>query len=318
MSHFSSPEIFLLAVVLDLIIGDPRWLLHPTQIIGALISWLENRLRPHSSPRGELWAGGILVVIVVVVTYGVTLAILGLSFKLNYWLGVIVAAWLLSTTIAIKGLAQAGLEIYQVLVNGDLPLAREKLSYIVGRDTKNLPSAEIVRGTVETMAENIVDGIISPLFYAILGGVPLAMVYRAINTMDSMLGYKNEKYLYFGRAAARLDDLANYLPARITGSLLLIASITCKLNWRKAYYHLRKDAKKHPSPNSGYAEAPVAGALGVALGGVNYYNGVPQHRAIMGEALSTLEPKHILLTIKLIYTSSILAVILGLIILLFT
>lgn len=311
--HFLSPEIFLLAVVFDLIIGDPRWLIHPAQIIGALISYLEKQLRRISStPKGELWSGGILVVIVVAVVYGVILAILWLSFKVNYWVGVVIAAWLLSTTFAIKGLAQAGLEILEVMQSGDLPLARKKLSYIVGRDTENLPPAEIVRGTVETIAENIVDGITSPLFYAVLGGVPMAMVYRAINTMDSMLGYKNERYLYFGRAAARLDDLANYVPARITALLLLVASMLCKLDWRRGYHHLRKDAKKHPSPNSGFAEATVAGALGVALGGLNYYNGVPQYRAVMGEATCSLEPKHILLTVKLLYCTSALAVIIGL------
>lgn len=308
-----TPEIFLLAIVFDLIIGDPKWLIHPAQIIGALITWLEKRLRGiTSTPKGELLSGGLLVVIVVAVTYGVTLAILWLSFRLSYWVGMIAAAWLLSTTFAIKGLAQAGLEIQEVMLSGNLPLARKKLSYIVGRDTENLPPAEIVRGTVETIAENIVDGIISPLFYAVLGGVPLAMAYRAINTMDSMLGYKNEKYLFFGRAAARLDDIANYLPARITALLLLIASMLCKLDWRKGYYYLRRDAKKHPSPNSGYAEATVAGALGVALGGLNYYNGVPQYRAVMGEATCPLEPKHILLTVKLLYCTSALAVIIGL------
>lgn len=317
MGHFLNPEVFLLAVAFDLLIGDPKWLIHPTQMMGYLIAGLEKLLRRFTStPARELWAGGLLVGIVVLAVYLVTLVFVWFSHRLNYWLDVVVSAWLLSTTFAIKGLAQAGLDIFRVLQSGDLLTARKNLSYIVGRDTEHLSSTEVVRATVETVAENIVDGVISPLFYAILGGIPFAFVYRAINTMDSMLGYKNERYLYFGRVAARADDVTNYIPARVTAGLLLLAAKICGLNWRKALYHLKTDAKKHPSPNSGLPEAAVAGALGVSLGGLNFYGGIPSPRAILGEAIYELKPKHILEVVRLLYCTSALGILLGLAILL--
>ncbi|WP_227766487.1 adenosylcobinamide-phosphate synthase CbiB [Zhaonella formicivorans] len=313
MGHFLNPEVFLLAVAFDLLIGDPKWLIHPTQIMGYLIAGLEKQLRRFTSTATqELWAGGLLVGIVVLSVYLAAFLLVWFSHRLNYWLGMVVSAWLLSTTIAIKGLAQAGLDIFRVLQSGDLLTARKNLSYIVGRDTEHLSTAEVVRATVETVAENIVDGVISPLFYAILGGTPLAFVYRAINTMDSMLGYKNERYLYFGRVAARVDDAANYIPARVTAGLLLLAAKICGLNWRKGLHHLKSDANKHPSPNSGLPEAAVAGALGVALGGLNFYGGIPSPRAVMGEAIYELEPKHILEVVRLLYCTSALGILFGL------
>ncbi|MDS1029027.1 adenosylcobinamide-phosphate synthase CbiB [Bacillota bacterium LX-D] len=318
MQYFLSSEIFLLAVAFDLLIGDPLWLTHPTQIFGYVITFLENilRRRPENSPKREILLGSVLVALVIIFAYAVSFLILWLCFKINYWVGVIASGWLLSTTIAIKGLAKAGHDIFLLLQKGDIQLARQKVGYIVGRDTDQLSIADIVRATVETVAENIVDGIISPLFYALIGGVPLALAYRAINTMDSMLGYKNEKYLYFGRAAALVDDVANYIPARITAGLLLLASVLCKLNWRSAWKYLREDAKKHPSPNSGLPEATVAGALGISLGGLNYYGGIASNRAIMGEDIVEKKPLHIITTIRLMYCTCALGIALGLVCLL--
>lgn len=305
-------KVLLIAIGFDLVLGDPRWLIHPTQVMGLLIEKLESGLRKLAKTRqAEFAAGGMLVTIVVLSTYAASFLILWVCFKVHLWLGMLVAGWLMSTTIAIKGLAQAGLEIFHVLHKNDLLSARQKLKFIVGRDTDNLNRQEIVRATVETVAENIVDGIISPLCYAVLGGVPLALTYRAINTMDSMLGYKNDRYLYFGRAAARLDDVANYLPARITGLLLVLAAAICRLNWRKGLHCVITDAKKHPSPNSGIPEAAVAGFLGVSLGGVNYYGGIPSPRAVMGESIVELQPDHILATVRILYCTSALAVLLG-------
>jgi adenosylcobinamide-phosphate synthase len=179
--------------------------------------------------------------------------------------------------------------------------ARYKVGWIVGRDTASLTTAEVTRATVETVAENIVDGIISPLFYAVIGGVPLACLYRAVNTMDSMVGYKNEKYRDFGMAAARVDDVFNYIPARITGLLIVLSAALLRHNADGALQTIRRDASKHPSPNSGFSEAGVAGALGVRLGGLNYYGGVASLRAYMGEEKKELNPIHIEQTIHIMY-----------------
>jgi adenosylcobinamide-phosphate synthase len=186
--------------------------------------------------------------------------------------------------------------------------ARYKVGWIVGRDTANLNTAEVTRATVETVAENIVDGIISPLFYAVLGGVPLAFLYRAVNTMDSMIGYKNEKYQDFGMVAARVDDVFNYIPARITGLYIILAAALLKKDVKGAFQAIKRDAVKHPSPNSGFSEAGVAGALGIRLGGLNYYGGVPSLRAYMGVAKCQLTPIYIEHTIQIMYMVTILFV----------
>lgn len=175
---------------------------------------------------------------------------------------------------------------------------------IVGRDTGHLDSPEIVRGTVETVAENIVDAIISPLFFALLGGAPLAMAYRAVNTLDSMVGYKNDKYRDLGWASARLDDVANYIPARMTALLLTLCAALLRLDWRRCWHTVRRDARLHPSPNSGYPESAVAGALGIRLGGENVYHGVTSFRAYMGDPLRTMEPEDIIVTSRMMMWSS--------------
>jgi adenosylcobinamide-phosphate synthase len=308
-----SASIFLAAVVLDIIVGDPRVGWHPVILIGNYISFLDNKLRLcFQEPWLQRVTGAFLVLCVVLTAYGATAALLYAAYHVHTWVGVILAVILLSSTIATKSLAQAGMEIYQVLQENNMAVARQKLSWIVGRDTAHLETGEIVRGTVETVAENIVDGIISPLFYALLGGVPLAMAYRAVNTMDSMLGYKNEKYLYFGWAAARLDDVANFIPARITGFLLLAVSLLMSCNTKGAWQAIRKDAPGHPSPNSGIPEAAVAGALGIRLGGQNYYQGISSLRAYMGEPMEPLAPKHIVMTVRMMYGTVVLFTMLGL------
>jgi len=195
------------------------------------------------------------------------------------------------------------------LKNNDLPEARKYLSYIVSRDTSHLQEGEIIRGTVETVAENISDGIIAPLFYLFLGGVPLAMAYKAINTLDSMVGYKNDKYLYFGRVSARLDDVVNYIPARLTVVFVVLSSyIVGKMGSRSLKIALR-DGRNHNSPNSGYPEAAVAGALGIQLGGDNQYFGKIVHKPIIGDALHPLQQRHLTETYQLMYTASAIGVI---------
>ena len=295
------------ALLIDALIGDPRSRFHPVVLIGKLIFVLEYFLRRDSdSPTVKIFKGGVLVFVVVTVSYGAGLAVSVLAKMTgSFTAEIFIEALALSFMISPRSLAEAGREIYALLEAENLQQARYKVGWIVGRDTVNLNEAEIVRATVETVSENTVDGIISPLFFFAVGGLPLAVAYRAVNTMDSMLGYKNERYLYFGRVAARLDDVANFIPARITAALFIAAALVLNLDFKNAFAMMRRDASKHPSPNGGYAEATVAGALNIRLGGINSYFGVPSFRAYMGDPNESLQAPHILLAIRLMYTATI-------------
>lgn len=304
----SSMIVAVVAFLIDALIGDPRSKFHPVVLIGNLISLLERFLRRDTdSPLKKVIKGGILVyaVIITVTFIGFAIEILSLEIP-NLAAQIFIQALVLSFMISPRSLAEAGREIYLLLETDHLDYARKRVSWIVGRDTQNLNEAEVTRATVETVSENTVDGIISPLFYFVIGGLPLAIFYRAVNTMDSMLGYKSEKYFFFGRIAARLDDIANYIPARLTGLLFICAAFLLRLDYKNAFAMMKRDAKKHPSPNGGWAEATVAGALNIRLGGMNYYFGEPHFRAYMGEPNESLEAAHILGTIRLMYTATIL------------
>ena len=298
----------IIAFFLDTLIGDPRSRFHPVVLIGNLISGLEKSIyHPDLTDKRKFLYGGLLVIVVLYITYALTDSIIQLaSLTGNVFIYYGVQALILSFTISPRSLSEAGRELYGFLQEGDLENARYKVGWIVGRDTDKLTSGEVTRATVETIAENTTDGIISPLFFFVIGGVPLAVLYRAANTMDSMLGYKNEKYLYFGRVAARVDDILNYVPARITGILFVISALLLGYNWRNSWNMLMRDASKHPSPNGGWAEASVAGALNIRLGGYNSYFGVLHFREYMGEPIEELESTHIMKCIRMMYTATIL------------
>lgn len=290
------------AVIIDRLVGDPRTSLHPVVVIGNFIAWLERRLLNKNNSSGQKkLAGALLVAIILTTVYAAAWLILKALAVVHPWGGYIGGMLLLSFAISPRSLAEAGREIAGYLTAGNMEQARFKVGWIVGRDTAELDIPEVTRATVETVAENIVDGIISPLFYAVIGGVPLACLYRAVNTMDSMVGYKNEKYRDYGMVAARVDDAFNYIPARITGLFIIIAAALLRQDASGAWQAIKRDAAKHPSPNSGFSEAGVAGALGVRLGGLNYYGGVASHRAHMGEAKVELSPIHIEKTIQIMY-----------------
>lgn len=295
----------LVAIIIDTFLGDPRSSLHPVVMIGNCIAFFERKLlRSQYSPTFKKINGMLLVILVLGITYFVTWWMLKFLSEIHPWAEFIGGALLLSFTISPNSLAKAGNEIYQYLVSGDLLQARFKVGWIVGRDTDHLTVPEVTRATVETIAENIVDGVISPLFYFIIGGVPLAFLYRAVNTLDSMVGYKNDKYKEFGMCAARVDDIFNYIPARLTAILILLATIVLHFSFIGASKAIWKDAAKHPSPNSGFSEAGVAGALGIRLGGLNYYGGITSQRAYMGEEHTPLIPLHIKQTIHIMYTTT--------------
>lgn len=301
----------IIAFLIDTIIGDPRTKYHPVVLMGKLIALLEHCFyRADDSDNKKFVMGIMLVIITLLISYEVAAAIMMLSYQIPFsWGSAAVGGLLLSFTISPNSLAKAGKGIYALLIMGELTEAREKVGWIVGRDTKDLDDAEIARATIETIAENTVDGIIAPLFFFVLGGVPLAVLYRAANTMDSMIGYKNEKYLYFGRGAAKLDDVLNYIPARITAMLFLFSALILGFDYRNAYRIMQRDAAKHPSPNGGYAEATMAGALHIRLGGMNSYFGRKSFRAYMGDAMVLIVPQHIMAAIRMMYTATVLFII---------
>ncbi len=298
------------ALVLDRIVGDPRFVPHPVVLIGKYISFCERRLYREKASRFMRRVSGVLLTVSTVALANL-LPWLGLQVLRHYsvWMYWMMNVFLVATTIAWNGLTGAGQKVLHRLHQGGIEAARFEVSMIVGRDTDHMSEDEVIRATVETLAENIVDAIVSPLFYACLGGAPLALLYRAANTLDSMVGYKNERYQDFGWCSARFDDVLNYIPARLAIVFLWIAAWLTKRDAREALIATWRDARKHPSPNSGIPESMVAGALGVQLGGVNFYGGVKSDRARMGIARRPLESADITRTIWLIHVVCLICII---------
>jgi len=280
-----------IAIVIDLIIGDPPSWPHPVKWIGTLIAWLDKRL---NLGRNRKRKGIMMLILVLLAVFVPVLFVSWGAYQIHPLVGIIVESILIATSIAHKGLKDAALEVYDPLHKENYQKARLKLSYIVGRDTEQLGESEIVRGTVETVAENTSDGVTAPMFWAWIGGAPFALLYRAINTCDSMVGYKNDKYSEFGWASARMDDVVNWIPSRLTGFIMLWANRPQKTKVKKTWNILFRDAKKHPSPNSGWCEAAAAAILGVQLGGVNTYKGIVSNRALMGDPHYPLERNDII------------------------
>ncbi len=298
------------AIIIDWLIGDPRWPTHPVIRIGQWIRWVELKLHPEAVSRDssrERLRGVLLTVSTLTISFAAIWLLLWVARQIHPWLGYAVNTWFISTTIAIKGLKDAAMKVYVPLMDGRMDEARTYTGYIVGRNTSELDESELTRATVETVAENTVDAVVSPLVYAFLGAAPLAMLYRAANTLDSMVGYKNDKYMFFGWASARWDDVMNWVPARLTGILLvLVAAVNRGCSAMRSAQAIRRFARLHPSPNSGIPESAVAGALGIELGGVNVYHGRISERARMGWPLRERCNDDILNTVRLLYGVSIL------------
>jgi adenosylcobinamide-phosphate synthase len=274
--------VVLTAVLLDLVLGDPRWLPHPVVLMGRLITTLEKDLR--RAVANERIAGVLLLLLTVTASGGLAFVLVQRAYALNPWSGFAFEAVLAWTCLAARSLHRESKLVADALAEGNLPEARRCLSYIVGRDTEHLDEADIWRAAIETVAENSSDGVIAPLFFLMLGGAPLAVAYKAVNTLDSMVGYRNERYLHFGWASARCDDLVNWLPARLTGLLMVCAAPLTGLNFRRSWWIMARDGRNHSSPNSGVPEAAAAGALGVQLGGTNLYFGQPVVKPTIGDA----------------------------------
>ncbi|BBH19966.1 cobalamin biosynthesis protein CobD [Paenibacillus baekrokdamisoli] len=314
MLFYSLPEILLLtaaAIIIDWIIGDPKWPTHPVIWIGKFIRLLEKRLRPDGveMSSSKLRAQGVILTSIVTLLSFVMIGLITiLAAWIHPWLGYAFTAWYISTTMAVKGLKDAAMLVYRPLMAGNLDDARKYTGYIVSRDTATMEEKDTVRATVETVAENTVDAFVSPFVFALLGGAPLAMLYRAANTLDSMVGYRNEQYLYFGWASARFDDVLNYIPARLAGLLLALSSVLC-LGFRAGLRSIKaivQFANLHPSPNSGIPESAVAGALGIELGGRNVYFGIASERARLGWPLRELRAQDIIISVRLLYLVSML------------
>ena len=300
--------------VLDALFGDPAWLPHPVVYMGKAISKLEKFLRPRlpKTPQGELLGGAIVAFCLPVGTFLLTGLVCWGAARLHPLLGLAVQMFWCGQALAARGLVQESTNVYKELKKPDLPGARKAVSRIVGRDTAELTAEGVTKAAVETVAENASDGVIAPLLYMLIGGAPLALTYKAINTMDSMLGYKNEKYLYFGRVPAKLDDVANYIPSRLAGLLWVAAAALTGNSARGAWKIWRRDRRRHASPNSAQPESACAGALGVQLAGPAYYFGQYYPKLTIGDALRPIEPEDILRANRMMVAESILALAIGL------
>lgn len=292
--------------VLDALFGDPAWLPHPVVYMGKAISKLEKFLRPRlpKMPQGELLGGAIVAFCLPVGTFLLTGLVCWGAARLHPLLGLAVQMFWCGQALAARGLVQESTNVYKELKKPDLPGARKAVSRIVGRDTAELTAEGVTKAAVETVAENASDGVIAPLLYMLIGGAPLALTYKAINTMDSMLGYKNEKYLYFGRVPAKLDDAANYLPSRLAALLWVAAAAFTHNDAKGAWKIWRRDRRRHASPNSAQTESACAGALGVQLAGPAYYFGQYYPKLTIGDALRPIEPEDILRANRMMYVAS--------------
>ncbi|MEG0319483.1 MAG: adenosylcobinamide-phosphate synthase CbiB [Niameybacter sp.] len=297
--------------LLDLILGDPHHWPHPVRAIGTMISKGEQYVRTHlpKTKKGERLGGSLLVVGVVGITFLVTYTVITLAQGVHPLLGLLIEVILAYQLLATKSLKDESMKVYEALKKHDLEGARYAVSMIVGRDTASLDEQGVAKAAIETVAENTSDGIIGPLFYLVLGGVPVAYMYKAINTLDSMIGYQNAKYQYFGTVGAKLDDVVNYIPARISGYLMILASGLCSMNLKNAYTIYKRDRYNHKSPNSAHTEAACAGALEIQLAGDAYYFGKRHAKPTIGDPIRPVETEDIRRTNHLMYATCILGLI---------
>ena len=296
----------LFGYLLDMAFGDPAWLYHPVVLIGKLIAFLENKIRKifPDDPKGQLVGGFLEVVLVCVITFAVPFIILKLLFRHMPIAAVMLESFWCGQLLAARSLANESMKVYDRLVHGTLSEARKAVSMIVGRDTENLSEIGVTKAAVETVAENTSDGVIAPMFYMAIGGAPLMFLYKGINTMDSMLGYKNEKYLYFGCTAAKLDDLANFIPSRIAGYLMVAASFFVKMDTKNAARIYKRDRRNHASPNSAQTEAAMAGALDIQLAGDAWYFGKRHKKPTIGDPIRPVEIEDIPRANRLMFMTS--------------
>ncbi len=299
-----------LAAITDIFWGDPNYRFHPVRIIGNAISQLEKLLRKKFTNNNALrQAGLILTLSIVVGIYCLTYFILKISAQFSELLSTFISIFLIYSFLALQSLVDAANGIYHSLKNDPIAQTRHKLSMIVGRDTQQLDDTQITKATIETVAENSVDGVIAPLFFLFIGGVPLMAAYKAINTLDSMVGYQNSHYKDIGRYSAKLDDIANYIPARLSLLFITLSAFFLKKDYKNAWKIGQRDCYQHKSPNSAWSEATVAGALNIQLGGGNYYHGIYVDKPTIGDDVNPVNINHIKQTNHLIYGACTIALV---------
>ena len=296
----------VMGYILDLIFGDPYWMPHPVRFIGNLISILEKVIRRFmpKTKRGEYIGGIILTVMVVSISMVIPLVIILMAKSINTYLALTVETFMCYQILATKSLKVESMKVYDELAKNDLPSARKAVSMIVGRDTKDLTFSGVAKAAVETVAENTSDGIIAPMIFIAIGGAPMGFFYKAINTMDSMVGYKNEKYMNFGRFAAKLDDVVNYLPARISAYQMILSSFFLRYDYKNAFKIYKRDRYNHESPNSAQTESVCAGALDVQLAGNAYYFGKLYEKPTIGDDIREINYDDIKKANRLLYCTS--------------
>ncbi len=301
----------LAGFLLDMAVGDPHWLPHPIRLIGWSIKSMEKLLRPKKAANNVLLfrRGVALAVLIPLLTALMTAGLLLLAWKLHFTIGLLMETVFCWLVLAARSLKTETTPVQDALVRGDMAAARERIGWLVGRDTAELDSEEITKAAVETIAENTNDGVIAPLFYLVLGGPILGMTYKAVNTLDSMVGYKNDLYLYFGRCSARLDDITGFIPARLSALLMILAAKLLHLPADRAWQIFRRDRLNHLSPNSAQTEAVCAGALGIQLGGSHTYGGKLVVKPFIGDKIRSAEPQDIARSQQLMLLTSILALI---------
>ena len=301
----------VMGYILDLIFGDPYWMPHPVRFIGNLISILEKVIRRFmpKTKRGEYIGGIILTVMVVSISMVIPLVIILMAKSINTYLALTVETFMCYQILATKSLKVESMNVYDELAKNDLPSARKAVSMIVGRDTKDLTFSGVAKAAVETVAENTSDGIIAPMIFIAIGGAPMGFFYKAINTMDSMVGYKNEKYMNFGRFAAKLDDVVNYLPARISAYQMILSSFFLRYDYKNAFKIYKRDRYNHASPNSAQTESVCAGALDVQLAGNAYYFGKLYEKPTIGDDIREINYDDIKKANRLLYCTSFISIV---------
>ncbi|MDO4323862.1 MAG: adenosylcobinamide-phosphate synthase CbiB [Lachnospiraceae bacterium] len=301
----------LIGFIADLIFGDPAVSWHPICLIGNLIAKLEKGIRRlfPKTRRGELAGGCVMAVLVVLISAGIPAVLLVLSYRVSFWLGAAVEAVMCFFIFAVKSLKRESMNVGRALREEGLEAGRKAVARIVGRDTQALSETGVVKAAVETVAENFSDGVFAPMLYLLLGGGVLGFAYKSINTMDSMTGYKNDRYLYFGRFAAKLDDVVNYIPARLAALFLIVSAAVCGQDAKAAFRIWRRDRRNHASPNSAQTEAAAAGALHVRLAGDAYYFGKLYKKPFIGDDLRPVEIEDIARMNRMMVTASVLSLI---------
>ena len=301
----------ILGFFLDLFIGDPHGFPHPVVLIGKLIDVTEKGMRKifPKTVRGENFAGAAIWLIVVIVSTALPALLLWLAYGVSRWLGLALETIMCAQILATKSLRQESMKVYQALQTGDLEKARHAVSMIVGRDTQRLDEAGVARAAVETVAENTSDGIIAPMLFLAIGGAPLGFFYKAVNTMDSMLGYVEMPYKNVGLVSAKMDDLWNYLPARISAFLMLAAGTLLGMDGKNGWVIFRRDRYNHASPNSAQTESVCAGLLGLQLAGDAWYHGVLHKKKFIGDPNREIEPEDIPRACRLLYATALLGLV---------